>query len=82
MWHNETKCLDRRTAASTREEEEETGKVMSGDDFHIREVLKRGRFYNILLLQQLLFQQLVSPEALEPKHEPAHAFTTHFFRRL
>lgn len=40
-------------AAITREEEEETGKEMSGDDFDIREVLKRGRFYNILLLLQL-----------------------------
>lgn len=65
-------------AVITREEEEETGKVMSGDDFHIREVLKCGRFYNILLLLQLLFQQLVLPEALA--HQHAHAFKTHFFR--
>ena len=37
-------------AVIAKEGEEETGKVMSGDDFHIREVLTPGRFYNILTL--------------------------------
>lgn len=36
-----------REAVMAKEEEEEAGKVMSGDDFHIREVLKPGGFYNI-----------------------------------
>lgn len=42
-------------AVITGEEEEEAGKVMSGDDFHIREVLKRGRFYNILAAAATVF---------------------------
>lgn len=42
-------------AVITREEEEEAGKVMSGDDFHIREVEKRGRFYNILAAAATVF---------------------------
>lgn len=29
--------------------------MMSGDDFHIREVLKRGRFYNILAAAATVF---------------------------
>lgn len=42
-------------AVITGEEEEEAGKVMSGDDFHIREVLKRRRFYNILATAATVF---------------------------
>lgn len=39
-------------AVIAEEEEEERGKVMSGDAFHIREVLKPGRFYNVLVFPQ------------------------------
>lgn len=42
-------------AVIAKEGEEETGKVMSGDGFHIREVLKRGRFYNILAVSGTVF---------------------------
>lgn len=42
-------------AVIAKEGEEETGKVMSGDDFHIREVLKRGRFYNVLAVSGTVF---------------------------
>lgn len=52
LWHNETKCLDREKLWPPSEGKERgrdrKGEVMSGADFHIREVLKWGRCYNIL----------------------------------
>lgn len=63
-------------AVITGEEEEEAGKVMSGDDFHIREVLKRERLYNILAAAATVLSDL------EPKHEVTHTFKTVSVRSL